>query len=218
MPLYCRKAAAILSVSQLTTDIYNKLFKLPPGKVKTVYFGPGEHFHRVEAESTRQRVVAKYGLPKKFILTLQRYGDGGQKISVAFSAPIRGFTKRSRTSSSSGERIARSSFETTTSRAMDTGETSSFPAGSNRRTFRSSIHWLIFFCTPPIWKPFRSRLQKRWRAARLPIHYLESKRFEGAGWRRRTLRGPAAVRRYRPGRSKNCSQARICEIPCHAKA
>jgi glycosyltransferase involved in cell wall biosynthesis len=79
MPLYCRKAAAVLSVSQLTTDIYTKLFKLPPGKVKTVYFGPGEHFHRVEAESTRQRVIAKYGLPKRFILTLQRYGDGGRK-------------------------------------------------------------------------------------------------------------------------------------------
>lgn len=79
MPLYCRKASAIISVSQLTTDIYNKTFRLPLGKVKTVYFGPGRHFKRVEDQETLQRVKAKYGLPDRFILTLSKYGGGSRK-------------------------------------------------------------------------------------------------------------------------------------------
>lgn len=79
MPLYCRRAAAVLSVSQLTTDIYNRLFNLPADKIRTVYFGPGDHFKPVEESSERQRVKTKYGLPDRFIFTLQRYGDRGRK-------------------------------------------------------------------------------------------------------------------------------------------
>ena len=79
MPIYCRKAAAVLSVSKLTTDVYNQLFRIPEGKIKTVYFGPGKHFRRVEERSALQMVKTKYGLPDRFILTLQRYGDGGRK-------------------------------------------------------------------------------------------------------------------------------------------
>src|SRR5919108_1132138 len=48
MPLYCKRASVILSVSQLTTDHFTRIFNLPPGKVRTVYFGPGKHFKRVE--------------------------------------------------------------------------------------------------------------------------------------------------------------------------
>jgi glycosyltransferase involved in cell wall biosynthesis len=79
MPVYCRKATAILSVSQVTTDMFNGLFRLPSGKVKTVYFGPGKHFRRIEEISTLQRIKTKYNLPDRFIFTLQRYGDGGRK-------------------------------------------------------------------------------------------------------------------------------------------
>jgi glycosyltransferase involved in cell wall biosynthesis len=79
MPLYCRKAAAILSVSQLTTDIYNERFKLPPGKVRTVYFGPGKHFRRIEDEGTLTAVRRRYGLPDRFVLTLSKYPGGDRK-------------------------------------------------------------------------------------------------------------------------------------------
>jgi glycosyltransferase involved in cell wall biosynthesis len=79
MPLYCRKAAAILSVSQLTTDIYNERFKLPPGKVRTVYFGPGKHFRRIEDEGTLTAVRQRYGLPDRFVLTLSKYPGGDRK-------------------------------------------------------------------------------------------------------------------------------------------
>lgn len=79
MPLYCRKAAVILSVSQLTTDIYNERFHLPPGKVRTVYFGPGKHFRRIEDEATLARVRRRYGLDGPFVLTLSKYPGGDRK-------------------------------------------------------------------------------------------------------------------------------------------
>jgi glycosyltransferase involved in cell wall biosynthesis len=90
MPLYCKKASAIISVSQLTTDTFNRVFKLPPGKVKTVYFGPGKHFKRVENKGTLQQVKAKYNLPDKFILTLtKRDGDGRKNLGQIFKAYAR---------------------------------------------------------------------------------------------------------------------------------
>jgi hypothetical protein len=48
MPWYFRKAAVVISVSQLTTDNFNRILQPPPDKVKTVYFGPAKHFRRVE--------------------------------------------------------------------------------------------------------------------------------------------------------------------------
>jgi glycosyltransferase involved in cell wall biosynthesis len=79
LPLYCRRAAVVLSVSQLTTDHFNKILKLPFGKMRTVYFGPGRHFKRVNDSSTLRRVKQKYNLPDQFILTLSKYGGGGRK-------------------------------------------------------------------------------------------------------------------------------------------
>lgn len=79
MPLYCKSASAILSVSHLTTDIFNKRFNVAPGKIKTIYFGPGKHFRRIEEDALLDTVRAKYNLPDRFILTLSKYGDGGRK-------------------------------------------------------------------------------------------------------------------------------------------
>jgi glycosyltransferase involved in cell wall biosynthesis len=79
MPLYCKRASVILSVSQLTTDHFTRILKLPPGKVRTVYFGPGRHFERVKDAAILERVKRRYNLPERFILTLSKYGDGGRK-------------------------------------------------------------------------------------------------------------------------------------------
>jgi glycosyltransferase involved in cell wall biosynthesis len=79
MPLYFKKAAVVISVSEITTENFNRVLKLPPGKVKTVYFGPAKHFKRVEDEKTLRKVKDAYGLPEKFILTLSKYGGGGRK-------------------------------------------------------------------------------------------------------------------------------------------
>jgi glycosyltransferase involved in cell wall biosynthesis len=79
LPLYCRRAAVVLSVSQLTTDHFNTILKLPPGKMRTVYFGPGKQFKRVKDQATLENVRLKYNLPDQFILTLSKYGGGGRK-------------------------------------------------------------------------------------------------------------------------------------------
>jgi glycosyltransferase involved in cell wall biosynthesis len=81
--VYCKKAAAVISVSQLTTDIFNQLFHVPVRKIKTVYFGPGKHFRRIEELSALEKVKARYLLPEHFILSLAKYGDGGRKNTAA---------------------------------------------------------------------------------------------------------------------------------------
>lgn len=87
MPLYCKRASIILSVSQLTTDHFNRILNLPPGKIRTVYFGPGKHFKRVEDEAILQQVKSRYNLPDRFILTLSKYAGGGRKnIAGIFKA------------------------------------------------------------------------------------------------------------------------------------
>jgi glycosyltransferase involved in cell wall biosynthesis len=79
MPLYLRKARVALSVSQLTTDDFNRIFGLPPGKVRTVYFGPARHFRRIDDPAALAAVRAKYGLPERFIFTLSKLGGGERK-------------------------------------------------------------------------------------------------------------------------------------------
>ena len=90
MPLYLRKAAVALSVSQLTTDDFNRIFDLPPGKVRTVYFGPARHFRRITDQAALAAVREKYGLPERFILTLSKVGGGERKnIRGVFEAYAR---------------------------------------------------------------------------------------------------------------------------------
>jgi len=79
MPLYLRKAAVALSVSQLTTDDFVRIFDLPPGKVLTVYFGPARHFRRITEPARLAAVREKYGLPERFVFTLSKVGGGERK-------------------------------------------------------------------------------------------------------------------------------------------
>ena len=79
MPQYFRKAAAVLSVSQITTDNFNEILDLPPGKVVTTFLAPGKHFGRVENPEELEAVRARYDLPERFILTLSKVGGGERK-------------------------------------------------------------------------------------------------------------------------------------------
>jgi glycosyltransferase involved in cell wall biosynthesis len=79
MPLYLRRSAVALSVSQLTTDDFNRVFALPPDKVKTVYFGPARHFRRITDPAAIAAVRDRYGLPERFIFTLSKIGGGERK-------------------------------------------------------------------------------------------------------------------------------------------
>jgi glycosyltransferase involved in cell wall biosynthesis len=70
MPLYFRRAGVILSVSAMTTENFRKVLRVPPGKIRTVYFGPARHFRRIEDGATIEATRARYALPERFILTL----------------------------------------------------------------------------------------------------------------------------------------------------
>ena len=90
MPLYFKKCSVVISVSQLTTDNFNQVFKLPPGKIQTVYFAPARHFERVTDPHRLQLVKARYNLPDKFVLTLtKRKGDGRKNLGQVFKAYAR---------------------------------------------------------------------------------------------------------------------------------
>jgi glycosyltransferase involved in cell wall biosynthesis len=79
MPLYFRRAAAVISVSELTTRDFERVLHLPPGKVRTVYFAPARHFRRVHDPAVLRAVRERYRLPERFILTLTKLGDGNRK-------------------------------------------------------------------------------------------------------------------------------------------
>jgi glycosyltransferase involved in cell wall biosynthesis len=86
-PLYFQKCSAVISVSQLTTDNYNQVLRLPPGKIRTIYFAPARHFRRVADATVLQSVQARYYLPDRFILTLtKRLGDGRKNLGQILKA------------------------------------------------------------------------------------------------------------------------------------
>ena len=90
LPLYFKKSAAVISVSQETTDNFNRILKLPPGKVETIYFAPARHFKRITDPTILRTVIAKYGLPEKFILTLTKRKGGDRKnLGQVFKAYAR---------------------------------------------------------------------------------------------------------------------------------
>jgi glycosyltransferase involved in cell wall biosynthesis len=87
MPLYLRKCAAVISVSERTTENFNRVFPLPPDKIKTIYFAPARHFQRVTDREQLNVVKEKYQLPDRFILTLtKRWGDGRKNLGQIFKA------------------------------------------------------------------------------------------------------------------------------------
>jgi glycosyltransferase involved in cell wall biosynthesis len=94
LPLYLRKCSAVISVSQLTTDNFNRLLKLPAGKIRTVYLGPGRHFRRVEEPEKLEAVRRRYALPERFVLTLSGYDRGKRKNIGGIFGAYRSFHGR----------------------------------------------------------------------------------------------------------------------------
>jgi glycosyltransferase involved in cell wall biosynthesis len=90
MPRYLHKAQAVISVSQITTDDFVRIFRLPDGKVQTVYFGPAANFRRVTDPERLESVRRKYRLPERFVLTLSKVGgDTRKNIGGVFAAYAR---------------------------------------------------------------------------------------------------------------------------------
>lgn len=87
LPLYARRAAAVVSVSELTTQYFQRAVRLPAGKVRTIYFGPAGHFRRVHDTTELDRVRRKYELPDSFIFTLTKpKGEERKNLANLLSA------------------------------------------------------------------------------------------------------------------------------------
>ncbi|HKJ38999.1 MAG TPA: glycosyltransferase family 1 protein, partial [Anaerolineales bacterium] len=90
LPQYFKKSAVVISVSQETTDNFNRILRLPDGKVQTIYFAPARNFKRITDPAVLQKVKAKYKLPDNFILTLTKRKGGGRKnLGQVFKAYAR---------------------------------------------------------------------------------------------------------------------------------
>ncbi len=87
MPLYFKKCFRVISVSQRTTENFNRILDLPERKVKTIYFAPARHFQRIVEDSLLEKVRNKYRLPRHFILTLTKPdGDKRKNLGNLFKA------------------------------------------------------------------------------------------------------------------------------------
>jgi glycosyltransferase involved in cell wall biosynthesis len=90
MPLYFKKSALVISVSQLTTEKFNQVLNLPSGKIRTIYFAPARHFKRVTDKTLLQKVKSRYNLPDKFIFSLSKPGgDERKNLGKIFKAFVR---------------------------------------------------------------------------------------------------------------------------------
>lgn len=79
MPVYCRHAGAVLSVSEITRDVFIDRLGVSPDKIVTVYFAPGEQFNVEPGDGERAAVTAKHRLPERYILTLSGGGDRAER-------------------------------------------------------------------------------------------------------------------------------------------
>ena len=73
MPLYCKKADLILSNSNLTTDDYIRILKVPSEKIKTVELGTNKQYRKIDDAAALKQIKEKYKLPDKFILSVIRH-------------------------------------------------------------------------------------------------------------------------------------------------
>jgi glycosyltransferase involved in cell wall biosynthesis len=90
LPLYFKKSAAVISVSQETTDNFHRILKLPVDKIQTIYFAPARNFKPITDPEILQKVRARYNLPEQFILTLtKRKGAGRKNLGQVFKAYAR---------------------------------------------------------------------------------------------------------------------------------
>lgn len=89
LPLWCRRATAILSVSELTTSNIIEAVGLPPHKVTTTWFAPARHFRRISDPDQLAEIRRRYDLPARFIFTLSKPGGGSRKNAAALFEAFR---------------------------------------------------------------------------------------------------------------------------------
>lgn len=82
MPVYCRLAGAVLSVSEITRQAFIERLGVAPEKITTVYFAPGRQFNAEPQAAHAEAVRQRYDLPPRYILTLSG-GDRAERKNFA---------------------------------------------------------------------------------------------------------------------------------------
>ena len=67
MPLFCRRAGALIAVSEATKQDIIRHYKISPDKIHVVYEAAAPHF-RPPAPQEIARVRAAYDLPERFLV------------------------------------------------------------------------------------------------------------------------------------------------------
>jgi glycosyltransferase involved in cell wall biosynthesis len=69
VPLFCRRAQAIVAVSKQTKGHLVRLYRLPPEKVRVIYEAAAPRFVPPSPDRVEQ-VRARYGLPERYLITV----------------------------------------------------------------------------------------------------------------------------------------------------
>lgn len=81
MPIYCRKAQRLLSISQIVVDDLVKYAHLNANKVTVSYAAPALHFAPIKDKASLREFAECYHLPQRFILTVGRvYHSGHDRL------------------------------------------------------------------------------------------------------------------------------------------
>jgi len=69
MPLFCRRAHAIIAVSEATRRDLIRLYRVPPHKITVIYEAADARFSPPPAD-TIEAMRVRYGLPERYLMTL----------------------------------------------------------------------------------------------------------------------------------------------------
>jgi len=86
MPLYFRKAAAVISASDYSTRGYLEHIPSCANKIKTIYYAQKKNFRPISDDRVLQDVREKLGLPDHFILTVIHYDTGRKNFGNMLKA------------------------------------------------------------------------------------------------------------------------------------
>jgi glycosyltransferase involved in cell wall biosynthesis len=73
LSFYCKKAAGIISNSDLTTQDFIRIVGVNPEKVRTAHLAAADCFQPIEDQDVLARTRRKYCLPERFILSVIKY-------------------------------------------------------------------------------------------------------------------------------------------------
>jgi glycosyltransferase involved in cell wall biosynthesis len=78
MPLYLRRADAVISVSNYSTQGFVSAMPWCAPKIRTIYFSAKDIFRTISDPQAHAEARRKYALPERFVLTVIHY-DSGRK-------------------------------------------------------------------------------------------------------------------------------------------